>query len=76
MSAFAHLVLTLDCEAASLDTATAVLLGNVIAASHGETVHNEVVGSGDASQSFQRFALQKQPLTYIPGAGRTAPPAA
>jgi uncharacterized phage protein gp47/JayE len=66
---FAHLVLTLDADAASLDTATSTLLGNVIEASHGETVQNEIIGSGDASQTFQSLALQRQPLTYIPGSG-------
>jgi predicted phage baseplate assembly protein len=28
-------------------------------------VANEVLGSGDASQSFQSFTLQKKPLTYL-----------
>jgi hypothetical protein len=51
-----------------LDTWTAVLLGNVAPASHGETVRNEVVGDGDASQQFQHFALAKKPVTYVPGA--------
>lgn len=66
---FVHLVLTLDADAASLETASAVLRGNVVLASHGETIRNEVAGSGDASQRFQRFPLQKQPLTYVPGSG-------
>jgi hypothetical protein len=69
VGSFVHLVLSLDAEAASLQSASAVLLGNVVPASHGETVRNEVVGSGDASQRFQRFVLQKQPLTYISGPG-------
>lgn len=51
--------LDLDCE-------TAFLLGNVVAASHGETVRNEVLGDGLASAAFQRFALKKSPLTYVP----------
>ena len=68
---FVHLVLTLDAVAgaASLETASAVVLGNVVLASHGETIRNEVAGSGDASQRFQRFPLQKQPLTFVPGSG-------
>ena len=54
VSAFAHLVLALDAApSASLETASAVLLGNVIRGSHGETVYNEVAGSGDASRRFQ-----------------------
>ena len=51
-----------------LDPATAYLLGNVAAASHGETVRGEVLGDGDAATSFARFALAKQPLTYVPSA--------
>lgn len=64
---FVHLSLDLD-EPLVLDTATATLLGNVAPASHGETVHNEIVGDGDASLDFQRFTLKKKPLTYVPAA--------
>jgi uncharacterized phage protein gp47/JayE len=49
-----------------LDAGSAYLLGNVVAASHGETVHAELLGNGDASAHFQKFALKKQPLTYLP----------
>lgn len=48
---------------------TAVMLGNVTLASHGETVRGEVLGSGDASVPFQKFALKKKPVTYLAGAG-------
>jgi hypothetical protein len=64
---FVHLVMTVDADSVLLQTASARLLGNVVSASHGETVHGEVLGSGDASQKFQHFELQKQPLTYVPG---------
>lgn len=64
---FVHLSLDLD-EAVVLDATTATLLGNVAPASHGETVHNEIVGDGDASLTFQRFSLKKKPLTYAPAA--------
>ena len=37
---------------------------NVARATHGETVQ-EVLGSGDASQPYQRFALRQPPLTHI-----------
>lgn len=37
---------------------------NVARATHGETVQ-EVLGSGDASQSYQRFTLRQPPLTYV-----------
>lgn len=36
---------------------------NVAAATHGET-KTEVLGSGDASRTFQRFTLRQNPLTY------------
>jgi hypothetical protein len=39
--------------------------GNVVPASHGET-RNEVLGSGDGTQSLQRFALRQPPLTWRP----------
>ncbi len=66
---FVHLLMTVDAASVSLQTASARLLGNVVSASHGETVPGEVLGNGDASQRFQHFELQKQPLTYLPGAG-------
>ncbi len=67
---FCHLTFSLDLESApTLDAASAVLLGNVCLASHGETVRNEVVGSGDASARFQRLPLKKKPLTYVPSNG-------
>jgi hypothetical protein len=53
-------------EELDLDAQHAFLLGNVAAASHGETVRDEVVGDGDASAPFQRFALKKTPLTSVP----------
>ena len=39
--------------------------GNVIEASRGESVKDEILGSGDASIPNQRFKLQKKPLTYL-----------
>ncbi|HKH94223.1 MAG TPA: putative baseplate assembly protein, partial [Gemmatimonadaceae bacterium] len=65
--AFIHLSLGLDAPV-MLDAASAVLLGNVAPASHGETVHGEVLGDGDAARAFQRFALRKKPLTFVPAA--------
>lgn len=47
-----------------LDTPV-TLYGNVMAATRGETVTGEVLGSGDASQKNQEFKLKKGPLTYI-----------
>ncbi len=37
---------------------------NVALATHGESV-KEVLGSGDASASFQTFTLRQPPLTYV-----------
>ncbi|MCP3960741.1 MAG: putative baseplate assembly protein [bacterium] len=37
---------------------------NVVTATHGES-HGEVLGSGDASQAFQTFALRQAPLTHV-----------
>ena len=49
------------------DRTTAVVLGNVAYATHGESVA-ERLGSGDGAQAFQRFALKQKPLTYTPDA--------
>jgi Baseplate J-like protein len=46
------------------DRATVMIYGNVAQATHGETTH-EVLGSGDASQAFQQFALKRTPQTYV-----------
>ena len=43
---------------------TVTIYGNVLKASHGET-RKEILGSGDASQSFQSFTLKQAPLTFI-----------
>jgi hypothetical protein len=40
------------------------IYGNVVRASHGETV-NEVLGSGDATVPFAKFSLRRAPLTFI-----------
>ncbi|MCB1036992.1 MAG: putative baseplate assembly protein [Acidobacteria bacterium] len=42
---------------------TVAVNANVVQATHGES-RTEVLGSGDASRAFQRFALKKSPLTY------------
>jgi len=41
-----------------------IINANVARATHGETVQ-EVLGSGDASQPYQRFTLRQAPLTYV-----------
>lgn len=42
--------------------------GNLVIVTRGETVE-ETLGVGDATQVFQRFLLQKAPLTYLPATG-------
>src|SRR5262249_13227498 len=54
--------------------ATVSINANVALSTHGESVQ-EVLGSGDASQVFQRFTLRQPPLTYVsaptPSGGQT-----
>jgi len=44
------------------------LAGNMVLATRGESVRDEVLGAGDASVASQRFRLKKKPLTYLPAA--------
>ena len=61
-----HTILTLANELAyKYDARTVTIYGNVVNATHGQTVA-EVLGNGDASQPFQTFALHQPPLTYLP----------
>jgi predicted phage baseplate assembly protein len=46
---------------------TLVVYGNVVRATHGET-RNELLGSGNATEAFQRFALKQPPLTFVSAA--------
>lgn len=43
---------------------TVTINANVARATHGETV-SEVLGSGNAGESYQMFLLKKAPLTYV-----------
>jgi hypothetical protein len=45
--------------------ASAVLMANVVEVTHGETVKDEVLGSGDGS-AFQTYRLKQKPLSYLP----------
>ena len=64
-----YLAITLQSELPfQFNASAAVLLGNVALASHGEKITDEVLGDGDASAAFQKFELQRNPLTYIPSA--------
>lgn len=42
--------------------------GNLVTVTRGETVE-EILGAGDATQSFQTFTLTKKPLTYLAATG-------
>jgi hypothetical protein len=64
-----YLAITLQADSPfQFSASSAVLLGNVTLASHGEKVTDEVLGDGDTAGAFQKFELQKKPLTYIPSA--------
>jgi predicted phage baseplate assembly protein len=41
------------------------LYGNLVDATRGERVANEILGSADATQAFQSFTLKKKPLSYV-----------
>jgi len=44
----------------------AEIYGNIVPASHGETVKDEILGSGDASTIHQEFTLSKGPISHVP----------
>jgi hypothetical protein len=61
-------VLRLDDALQNLfDRTTVTIYANVAPATHGETV-SEVLGSGNGTQTNQRFTLKKPPLTYVSAA--------
>jgi hypothetical protein len=47
------------------DRSSLTIYGNVVHATHGRTVRDEVLGSGDGSQAHQRFRLRQGPLTFV-----------
>ena len=44
------------------------VFGNLVSVTRGESVE-EILGSGDGTQSFQRFQLTRKPLTYLSAPG-------
>ncbi|GEN98738.1 hypothetical protein NSE01_05710 [Novosphingobium sediminis] len=44
------------------------LYGNTFLATRGESVHGEVIGTGNAALPLQTFRLKKKPLTYLAAA--------
>ncbi len=66
-----HLIVPLtvsDVDLWPFDRQSVQVLGNAVLASHGKTVAHEVLGSGEASSTWQRFDLAKSPLTRVPDA--------
>lgn len=58
--------LTFDAKLAhSYHAETVRVHGNVVRASHGETVE-QVLGSGDGRVAFPKFVLRRAPLAYLP----------
>jgi uncharacterized phage protein gp47/JayE len=54
--------------ACSLEAGTTILHGNIVKATHGETIAVDVLGSGNTSSVFQSFTLRKSPTTFVPAA--------
>jgi hypothetical protein len=62
-----HTILTLTESLANVyDRTTVTIYANVARSTHGESVKNEILGSGDAGRAYQHFALRQAPLTYTP----------
>ena len=67
-SAPVHTILTLaNSLAYKYDSVSVTIYGNVVKATHGQTV-GEILGDGDGSQVFQSFALGQKSLTYLAAA--------
>jgi hypothetical protein len=47
------------------EVSSVVITGNIVRATHGETVADEVLGSGRGELANQSFELKKPPLTYV-----------
>jgi hypothetical protein len=63
-----HTILTLaNSLAYTYDPNSVTIYGNVVKATHGQTV-SEILGSGDSSKSMQKFTLSQSPLTFLSAA--------
>ncbi len=61
-----RVLLAADTEPFAPELRTPVtVFGNVVRATRGESVFNEVLGSGDATRGFQSLTLANKPLTYF-----------
>lgn len=65
VSAMATLVRLMQPLLGIYDPESVRVCANVVHATHGETLALDVLGSGDYTQTNQRFALHKAPLTYL-----------
>jgi hypothetical protein len=54
-----------EATARDLTSDSAHLLANVVEATHGETIDDEIIGDGDAATALQSFQLKKAPVTHI-----------
>jgi hypothetical protein len=54
-----------EATARDLASESVHLLANVVEATHGETIDNEIIGDGDAARALQSFQLKKGPVTHI-----------
>jgi hypothetical protein len=59
------LILKEPLEAAEYEPSALKIYANVVFATHGETIADEVLGSGDGTKANQQFVLKKPPLTYV-----------
>ena len=48
------------------DRTTTTIFANVAFSTNGETIKDEVLGSGDGGRAYQSFTLRQSPLTYTP----------
>ncbi len=55
-----------------LDPDSVQLNANVVVASQGESVLDEVLGNGDPDRESQQFQLRRMPLVFLPGGGPDA----
>lgn len=60
-----HTIITLANRLAyAYDASKVVIYGNVVKATHGQTLQ-EVLGNGDGSRALQTFTLHQKPVTYV-----------
>jgi len=48
------------------DRATLVISANIVYATHGQTIANEILDNSGSANNAYRYALKQKPLTYVP----------